>query len=174
MRAAVGLALVGVAALILRGVLSGVLPPALRPDLGLVVVVGLGLKRPGPSGLLIAAGLGCLADVLTGALLGQHALLFALAFAITRLAGFQLDLRRPAPVFFLVAAISAVHGLGSVALSRFFAGAAAWPSPGRLLGQAALDAAVATLALPLLGALVGALSEDERRAVQLAPRRREA
>jgi len=173
-RTVAALALLGAAALVMGGVLSGVLPVGWCPDLALVVVVGLGLRRPGPSGLLLAAGLGCLADVLTGALLGQHALLFSLAFVVTRLAGFQLDLSRPLPVGFLVAGVSIVHGIGSVALSRFFAGAATWPSPGRLAGQAAVDALVAPLVLPLLTLVVQALGEDDRRAVPLAPRRREA
>jgi len=173
MKAALALLGVGVVALMVRGVLASVLPPGLRPDFGLVVVVALGLQRPGPAGLLLAALLGCVADVLTGALLGQHAMLFALAFVVTRLAGAQLDLRRPLPTAFLVAALSAAHGLATVGLSRVFAGAASWPTPGRLLGQAATDALVAPLLLPLLAVLVAQLSDDDRRAVELAPRRRE-
>lgn len=177
MKPVLALFAVGIAALILRGVLSGVLPPGLRPDLGLAVVVGLGLHLPGAAGLLLAVALGGVADVLTGALLGQHALLFALTFAVTGLAGAQLDLRRGLPTLFLVAALSIAHGLGTAALSRLFGGLAvhvAWPSLDRLLGQAAIDALLAPLLLPLLGRLAQRLSDDDRRAVQLAPRRREA
>jgi len=174
MRPALALAAVGLAALLLRGALAGAIPPGLHPDLPLVVVVGLGLRRPGATGLLIAAGLGCVADVLTGALLGHHAMLYVAAFAVTRLAGSQLDLRRPAPTAFLVAALSVAYGVGSVALSRLFADGVAWPATGRLLGQAAVDGVIAPIALPLLSRLVAALDEDDRRAVPLAPRRREA
>jgi rod shape-determining protein MreD len=174
MKPALALAAVGIAALVLRGALSGAIPPSLTPDVALVVVVGLGLRQPGATGLLLAAGLGCTADVLTGALLGHHALLYALAFAVTRVAGAQLDLRRVAPVAFLVAALSMAYGLGSVALSRLFADGVAWPAVGRLLGQAVLDGAVAPLILPLLSRLAAVLDDDDRRAVPLAPRRREA
>jgi len=162
------------AALVLRGALAGALPPSLQPDLVLVVVVALGLQLPGAIGLLVAAGLGCVADVLTGALLGQHALLFMVAFLITRLAGSQLDLRRAMPGAFLVAGLSLSLGLGSAALSRLFAGGVAWPVAGRLFAQAAADGVVAPLLLPLLSRLVQALRGEDRRAVLLAPRRREA
>ena len=86
----------------------------------------------------------------------------------------QLDLRRRLPTLVLVAALSAANGITTVALSRLFAAAASWPAPGRLLGQAALDAIFSPLVLPLMAAVVRALSEDDRRAVELAPRRREA
>ena len=174
MKPAFALALAGITALILRGALAGAIPQGFHPDLVLVVVVALGLLQPGATGLLIAAGLGCMADVLTGALLGQHALLFVVAFAITRLAGAQLDLRRAAPTAFLVAALSVAYGLGSVALSRLFADGVAWPAAGRLVSQAAIDGLVAPLVLPFLSRVVQALTDDDRRAVPLAPRRREA
>jgi rod shape-determining protein MreD len=172
MKPALALLVAGVAALVVRGALAGVLPPGLRPDLGLVVVVALGLQRPGATGLLLAAGLGCFADVLSGALFGLHALLFVVAFGVTRIAGSQLDLRRSLPTAFLVAALSAAHGLLAVALSRLFADGLAWPAPVRLLGQAGVDALAAAVLLPLLAALVQQLSDDDRRAVELAPRRR--
>jgi len=174
MKAALGLATAGLAALVLRGALAGSLPPSLQPDLVLLVVVVLGLQLPGAVGLLVAAGLGCVADVLTGALLGQHALLFLLGFAVTRLAGTHLDLRRALPGAILVAGLSLVLGVGSAALSRLFAGGVAWPAAGRLFAQAAVDGLVAPLLLPLLSRLVQALRGDDRRAVLLAPRRREA
>lgn len=174
MKPALALVAAGIVALILRGALAGAIPQAFHPDLVLVVVVGLGLLQPGATGLLVAAGLGCMADILTGALLGQHASLFVVAFAITRLAGAQLDLRRAVPTAFLVAGLSVAYGLGSVALSRLFADGVAWPAAGRLLSQAAIDGVVAPLVLPFLSRLVQALTDDDRRAVPLAPRRREA
>lgn len=173
MKPALALAAVGLASLILRGALAGAIPPSLHPDLPLVVVVAFGLQRPGATGLLLAAGLGCVADILTGALLGHHAMLYVMAFGVTRIAGSQLDLRRAAPTAFLVAALSMAYGIGSVALSRLFVDGVSWPAAGRLLGQAALDGAVAPFVLPLLSSLVAALDDDERRAVPLAPRRRE-
>jgi len=174
MRAVLGLAAAGLFALVLRGALAGVLPPRLQPDLVLIVVVALGLELPGAVGLLVAAGLGCLADVLTGALLGQHALLFMMASAVTRLAGAQLDLRRAMTGAFLVAGLSLSLGVGSAALSGLFAGGVVWPAAGRLLAQAGVDGLVAPLLLPALSRLVQALRGEDRRAVLLAPRRREA
>jgi len=174
MKPTLALAVVGIAALLLRGALSGAVPPGLHPDLALVVVVALGLRRPSATGLLLAAGLGCTADVLTGALLGHHAMLYVAAFAVTRIAGSQLDLRRVAPVAFLVAALSVVYGLSSVALARLFADGVVWPAAGRLFGQAAVDGVAAPLVLPLLSRMVAALDDDDRRTVPLAPRRQEA
>jgi rod shape-determining protein MreD len=174
MKPALALFAVGVGALLLRGVLSGVLPAGLCPDLALVVVVAVGLQLPGIAGLLLATALGGVVDVLTGALLGQHAMLFVVAFGTTRVAASQLDLRRGLPTFVLVAALSVGHGLLAVALSRLFRGSAPWPGPEPLLVQAGLDALLALLALPLLSRLVQQLSDDDRRAVKLAPRRRAA
>lgn len=174
MKPALSFFALGLFALILRGALSAVLPPALRPDLALVVVVGLGLHLPGATGLLLAALLGYTTDVLTGALLGHHAVVFVAAFVVTRLAGAQLDLRRGLPTIVLVAALSATCGLLTVGLARLFTGAAPWPELARLIGQAGLDAVFAPLLLPLMAAIAQRFSEDDRRAVQLAPRRREA
>lgn len=174
MKLASGLFAFGVLLIVARGALATVLPPGVRPDLGLLAVVGLGLHLPGAAGLLAAAGLGVLTDVLTGALLGHHAFLFVLAFAVTRLAGAQLDLRRGLPVVVLVAAVSAANGLLGAGISRLFAAEAPWPELGRWVGQAGVDALVSPLVLPAMVGIVHALSEDDRRAVELAPRRREA
>lgn len=174
MKPALGLFAFGGVALVVRGALAGVLPTALRPDLALLAIAGLGLHLPGALGLFVAASLGVLADVLTGALLGHHAILFALAFVVTRIAGAQLDLRRGLPVVVLVAALSALNGLLTVALSRLFSVSAPLPELGRWLGQAGLDALVSPLVLPLMAAIVQGLTEDDRRAVELSPRRREA
>ena len=77
-------------------------------------------------------------------------------------------------VVVLVAALSAANGLMTVALSRLFAAQAPWPEPGRWIGQAGLDALLAPVVIPLMAAIVQRLSEEDRRAVELAPRRREA
>jgi cell shape-determining protein MreD len=137
-------------------------------------VVEVGLQLPVVAGLLLSTALGGVVDVLSGALLGQHAMLFVLAFGATRVAASQLDLRRGLPTLVLVATLSVGQGLLAVALSRLFRGRAPWPGPERLLVQAGLDALLALPVLPLLARLVQALSDDDRRAVKLAPRRRTA
>ncbi len=174
MRAALGLLAFGTFLLILRGVLSGVVPAAMTPDLALLVVVGLGLSLPGALGLALVAAFGVLTDVLAGALLGHHSLLFLFFFAVTRIAGAQLDLRRGVPVLVVVAGLSIVNGLATVALSRLFGIDAPWPAFGRVVGQAGFDALFAPLVIPAMAGIVRMLSEEDRRAVELAPRRREA
>ncbi len=172
MKPALAILLFGGVALVLRGVLAALLPAGLCPDLGLLVVIGLGLQLPGATGLLLAALLGYAADVLAGSLLGQHALLFVLFFAATRVVGAQLDLQRGAPLVILTAAITAVHGIGLVSLSRFFADAASWPTAGQLGTQALVNAVVAPFVAAAIAAIAARLSDEERRAVELAPRQR--
>jgi rod shape-determining protein MreD len=167
------LAAAGLGALWVRGVLSWVLPASACPDLGLVFVIGLGLHAPGAAGLVLAAGLGYVADVLAGSLLGQHALLFAVAFGLTRIAGARLALGRGLATWAWVAALTAAHGAGVVLLTRFFTAAHGWPEPGRLALQMAVNALVAFPLLAGVAAVVHAF-EPDRRAVELAPRRREA
>lgn len=173
MKSALGLLVFGVLALWVRGVFAGVLPSGVGPEVGLLVAVGLGLHLPGTLGLVLAALFGVFTDVLTGALLGHHPILFLLAFAVTRVAGAQLDLRRGLPVLVLVAALSVAHALLTFALSRLFGAPAPFPGFERLIGQGVLDALCSVLVLPLMAGLVRSLSEEDRRAVELSPRRRE-
>lgn len=163
---------VGVAALILRGVAAVLLPMGWCPDLGLLVVIGMGLHLPGATGLLLAALLGYAGDILAGSLMGQHALLWVLSFVATRIAGGQVDLHRGGPYLIFVAVVTLANGIGLVALTRFFAGQADWPTASLLAIQALVNAAVALPIGTMLSSLARSLSEDPRRPVELAMRRR--
>jgi len=173
MKPALALAAAGLLALWVRGVLASVLPPAVCPDLGLVFVIALGLHAPGAAGLLLAAGLGYVADALAGSLLGQHGLLFAVAFVMTRVAGARLDLHRGTPAVCWVGVLTAAHGLGLVLLTRFFTAATGWPGAELLALQAGVNALVALPALRAVSRVAHGFDGD-RRAVELSPRHREA
>ena len=123
MRRPLSLLLLGLLALVLQGGAVRVLPGALCPDLGLLVVLAAGLSLTPATGLGIAAALGWAADLLSGALLGQHALLRVVAFAVTRIANRQLDLRRRAPLWVLALALSAGTEVGVGGLSWLMGGA---------------------------------------------------
>jgi len=68
--------LIGIAAPVFQGVLNTFVPARFAPDLGFLVVIALGLHwRSTAGGLVLAATLGFAADLLSGSLLGQQALL---------------------------------------------------------------------------------------------------
>jgi cell shape-determining protein MreD len=116
----------GLAALLLQSALAVVVPPPFVPDLGLLVVIAIGLFwEPLPSGFALAAGLGYATDVLSGSLLGQHGLLRLLSFAAARLGGRQLNLRGPLPLAMFAAGLTVVYAAALQGVLAFFTGSAA-------------------------------------------------
>jgi len=123
----------GVFALVLQGALATLVPPPWCPDLGLLVVITIGLRwRALGTGLVLAAALGFAADILSGSLVGQHALLRVIAFASAYLAGRQLNLKGSLPLVVFTASVSFAYGIAVYAVSTFFVGAGA-PSLGWLV-----------------------------------------
>jgi rod shape-determining protein MreD len=119
-RALVLLAL-GALAPMIQGALGVFVPLHYFPDLGLLLVVGLGLCwRSTAVGVSLAAALGLVADLLSGSLLGLHVLLRILAFGAARVGSQQLNLRGVRPRAIFVAALTVANALGSAALSSFF------------------------------------------------------
>jgi rod shape-determining protein MreD len=113
----------GLGALILQGVLATLLPPPWCPDLVLLVLIGIGLRWENLStGLPLAALLGYATDLLSGSLLGQHALLDLAVFAGTLLATRQLNLRGSWPLAFFAAGLAFANGLAMLAITGFFIG----------------------------------------------------
>lgn len=169
---------VGVAALVLQGAVATVLPPPWCPDLALLVLVGIGLRWRGLArGLLLAALLGYARDLLSGSLLGQHALLHLFAFTATLVATRQLNLRGSWPLAFFAIALTVFYGLGMLALTGFFVGGAdlqlGW------LGAQALHAVMTGVFAPAVSAVVGralewADDEPGRRTLGLGATRRPA
>ena len=169
----------GLVLLWVQGGLATFLPPHFCPDLGLLLVISLGLWWRGlTSGLCMAAGLGYAADALSGSLLGLHALLRLVAFSGSRLASRQLNLRGPLPLAVFAACASVAYGLAAVGLTHFFSPSS--PPSGdagfRGLVDALVQALVTAVAAPAVSAAVqrvfAGAGEDEaaRRPLLLEPR----
>ena len=130
MKVVFALFVAGVVALVLQGALATIVPPPWCPDLGLLVVITIGLRwRALGTGLVLAAGLGFAADLLSGSLVGQHALLRLIAFASAYFAGRQLNLKGSLPLVVFTISVSFVYGIAVYVVSSFFVGAGA-PSVG--------------------------------------------
>jgi cell shape-determining protein MreD len=144
----------GIAALVLQGAIATILPPPWSPDLALLVLIGIGLRWNGiAGGLMLAAFLGYATDLLSGSLLGQHALLDLFAFVATVAATRQLNLRGSWPLAFFASVLTLVYGLGMLAISGFFVGGVelrlGW------LGAQVIHAAVGGVFAPAVSAVVG-------------------
>lgn len=153
MKSAIALFLLGLAALILQGALARALAPPWCPDLAWLVVVGIGLRWSSfLPGVVLAVVLGYSMDLVSGSLMGQHALLRLVTYLAAALAARQLDLSGGLPVAIFVAAMSAVYGLATVAMLSFFVGA---PWMGfELLGRLVAHAVVNVLAAgPVISAV---------------------
>jgi rod shape-determining protein MreD len=115
------LLLAGVLVLMLEGALATILPPPWCPDLRLLAVICIGLRWQGLApGLALAYFLGSSADVLSGSLMGLHALLSMLAFVSAVFAGRQLNLKGLFPLMAFSASVSLFYGLALYAVSIFF------------------------------------------------------
>ncbi len=147
----------GVVALVVQGALATLVSPPWCPDLALLVLIGIGLRWDGiTAGLLLAAFLGYATDLLSGSLLGQHALLDLFAFTGTGVAARQLNLRGSWPLAFFAVAVTFLFGLAMLAITGFFVGGAelrlGW------LGSQAIHALVTGACAPGVSALVGRAS----------------
>ena len=175
MKRGVGLAVLGTLAVMLQGAVAGFLPPGWCPDLGFLLVVAIGLCwRSTAGGLVLAALIGFVADLLSGSLLGQLALLRVLAYLAARVATLHVNLIGPGPQVVFAAALTVVNALAISALTAFF-------SPGSgvdfvFLRQLVPHVIVTALSAPFVTAAVAAvvarLGDDEasRRLLRLEPR----
>jgi len=165
----------GVVALMVQGVVTQVLPAYLVPDFGLLLVVAIALCLRGvASGVVLAALLGYATDLLSGSLLGQHALLRMAAYGVARFGSARLNLRGPLPQALFVALLSVAHAVGLWGLFAFFASETG--SPLLTLRELLPHALVNTIAAPFvtqgIGALLDRLGDDEgtQRPMRLEPR----
>lgn len=147
----------GIAALVVQGALATLVSPPWCPDLALLVLIGIGLRWGGiAGGLVLAALLGYATDLLSGSLLGQHALLDLCAFVGTAFAARQLNLRGSWPLAFFAVAVTLLYGLAMLAITGFFVGGAelrlAW------LGAQGIHGLVTGACAPAVSALVGRAS----------------
>ena len=175
MREALVLFAAGVIGLALESALLAHLPFAAVPALSLLFPVAAALLLGPASGLVVSAGLGFGADMLSSSLLGQHAFLRLLEFVIVRAATGQFDLVRPIPFALFAFAVALADAAGSAGLIAFFLGAFA-PDP-RGLGLVALRALTTAAAAPLVLALArrvvawGSGDLDGRREMRLETKR---
>jgi rod shape-determining protein MreD len=174
-----GLALLamGIAALIIQGAIARFIPAPFCPDLALLVVIGLGLRWPRPTtGVLIAVVLGFSMDLVSGSLMGQHALLRLFVFAGAFVASHQLNLSGSMPVITLTFATTVLYSMGLGATSSFFLGSAGggfgWVMEAAWHG--AVNALLANVVVAMVARVLDWTSDDEgsRRSFSLDPPKR--
>lgn len=133
MRLFLSFLLIGVLLMISQGALARWLPPPFCPDFGLLLVICLGLRWPTlSSGLLLVGFLGFSADLLSGSLMGQQALLRVFVFAIAFIAGRQFNIRETLPLMGFAGSVSFLYGVALYLLTLFFIGSAAGEGSGWL------------------------------------------
>ncbi len=168
---------IGALAPMIQGVVGTFVPLHHCPDLGLLLVVGLGLCwRSTAGGVALSAALGFIADLLSGSLLGQHMLLRIFAFGAARACSQQLNLRGVIPRAIFVAVLTVVTALGTGALTSFFGA-----GPGvdgeilrELIPHALINGAFAPFAVWFVERVSNLLNDVEggHQLLQLRPRNR--
>ena len=176
MRTGLALLALGALAPMLQSALAPYLSAALCPDLGLLLVVAVGLSaRSVAGGLLFSVFVGFVADLLSGALLGQHALLRVLAFAAARSANVHVNLVGVGAKGVFVAALTVLNGLAMGGITAFFSPGTGFAAIG--MRELVIGALVNALVAPLVTLVVSfALTrrDDEgggRPLARLEPRR---
>ena len=163
----------GTLAAILQGVLGTFLPPRFIPDLGLLLVVALGLSWRGfAGGVALAALLGYLTDLLSGSLLGQHVLLRMLVFVAAWMGSRHLSLLGSLPRVLFVAGLTFANALLMALLTLAFAGGPGLAAPALtgLAPQMFLNALCAGAVAGLTGRAITLLSDDSARKLRLETR----
>ena len=179
MKRTLALLLIGIAAPVVQGAANTFVPARFTPDLGFLIVIALGLHwRSAAGGLVISAALGFVADLLSGSLLGEHALLRLLAFGAARSASRHLNLRGSLPQAIFVLFFTAVNVLGIGVLNTFFTSGGGFDlvTLRDLLPHASINALFAPLVSRVVDAVATTLGDDEggRRLLYLEPRSRPA
>jgi len=172
-----GLFALGILALAFQGAVASFLPVRFCPDLGFLLVVALGLCwRSAVGGVCVAGAIGYTTDLLSGSLLGQHALLRLAAYAVARFGNRHLNLRGALPQAAFVAALTGANAFAMALLTSFF-------SPGvevgmvalrELLPQVVANALFAPLVAFVTARIVVRLGDEDggQRVLPLAPRGR--
>ena len=161
----------------IQSALATFVPPPYCPDLGLLVVIAIGLRWRGlTAGLLLAALLGFAADIMSGTLMGQHALLRMIAFASAFYAGRQLNLKGSIPLALFAGGVSLAYGALLFGLSNFFVGARVpvMSVLGGLLQHAVINGVISLQVMALVDRIAMMAGDDEAmaRSLHIDPRRR--
>lgn len=155
----------GILALGLQGGIATILPRGYCPDLGLLVVLALGLRWEGfAGGVFISAVLGFAADLLSGSLLGVHALMRMFTFGWASLARRQLNLQGPLPLGFFTAVMTFVYAFGIIGLTRFVIADVSirWTDFGVLIPQALVNGVFAPAVAAGVGVVWDRFGDNER------------
>lgn len=176
MKRAVAIALLGLFAPMIQGALAVFVPVGWIPDAALLLVVAIGLGWPGSlaTALLLATWIGFVTDLLSGTLIGQHALISLCAFGTARVVSVHFNLHSAPTQMTLVAGLTAGTALALGALTAFFSPDAGPGFAGgfSLVRHAVVNALAAPFAIAAVAALLGRLDEDSgRRVLRLEPRR---
>lgn len=174
MRPTLALLALGWLAVLVQGGLSHLLPAHGVPDLSLLLTLAAALVLGAAPGMIVAAGVGLGADMVSGTLLGQLACLRLLELVLTRGIAGQLDLRRGLPLAVFAFALVWLDGLGQAGLSWLFLGGFPF-QPGELVTLGIRAALTAPFA-PFVGAIVRRICErldesEARREMRLDTRR---
>lgn len=174
-RRALALAGLGLAALMLQSVAAAVLPAGLVPDLALLLAVAAAVSAAPIEGMLLATGVGYGADLLSGSLLGQQALLRLGVFVSTRVVSAQFHLKRGMPLAICAMGVTLADAAGTAAIGWLFAGdpLIGLHAPLDLASRALVNALFAPLVVGTLDAVLELLIQREarRRDVRLETRR---
>ena len=111
-------------------------------------------------------------DLLSGSLLGQHALLRLAAFGVARVCSRQLNLRGTLPLMTFVLVFSGVNAIGSSLLTAFFASGHGVDSTTlvHLVPHAIVNAIFAVPVIRLVGGISSWLDDSARQLLILQPR----
>jgi rod shape-determining protein MreD len=174
MREALALFAAGLIALLVESAAMQHLPALLVPELSLLFPVAAALLLAPVPGILVAVGLGFGADMLSGALFGQHAFLRLVEFTAVRGLAGQLDLRRPLPLAAFGLGVAALDAAASAGVTRFFLGS--FPVSGSELVRVACRALATALAAPAVIAAARSASawgslDEARREMRLDTKR---
>jgi len=174
MRPTLALLALGLLAALVQGAAANLLPARAVPDLSLLLTLSTALVLGTGSGLIVAAGVGLGADMVSETLLGQLACLRLLELVSTRAIAGQLDLRRGLPLAVFAFAMVWLDGFGQAGLTRLFLGE--FPLQAGELLNLAVRAIVTAPFAPVVGGLVRRICErldesEARREMRLDTRR---
>ena len=179
MKPALALLALGLMTLIAQGAITLLISPPYCPDFALLFVIAVGLRWEGlGGGLCIAAFLGYAADLLSGSLFGQHALLRIFTFIAARVSSRQLNLRGSFPLAVFTAGASLAYSLATLVLGSFFAESVglSWGWLADSLRHAPINALFAPPVALAVEKSLAWFGEDDafRRPLRLEARRRPA
>jgi len=165
--------LIGTLAPMIQGAAGTFFPSRFCPDLSMLWIIGLGLYWPSAGGgAAISTALGFVVDLLSGALLGQHALLRLLAFGAARICSRQLNLRGTLPLMTFVVIFTVVNAAGSTLLTAFFTSGPVVDTTilMHLIPHSIVNAIFAVPVIRLVGGISSWLDSNARQLLVLQPR----